>query len=95
MDAAGVKLFALRGRDGVLRGFHNVCRHRGARLLERTANAILCAARITIGCMRRTGHCCRFRSLARTPPLIGGDWPLQSAQLAEWRGLLFIAIDPG
>ena len=34
VDAAGWKLFALRGRDGVLRGFHNVCRHRGARLLE-------------------------------------------------------------
>jgi len=34
VDAAGWKLFALRGRDGVLRGFHNVCRHRGTRLCE-------------------------------------------------------------
>ncbi len=33
VDVAGWKLFALRGRDGILRGFHNVCRHRGARLL--------------------------------------------------------------
>jgi choline monooxygenase len=33
VDVAGWKLFALLGRDGVLRGFHNVCRHRGARLL--------------------------------------------------------------
>ncbi len=33
VDVAGWKLFALRGRDGVLRGFHNVSRHRGARLL--------------------------------------------------------------
>ena len=33
VDVAGWKLFALRGRDGVVRAFHNVCRHRGARLL--------------------------------------------------------------
>lgn len=33
-ELAGWKLFLLRGRDGTLRAFHNVCRHRGARLLE-------------------------------------------------------------
>src|SRR5438876_6562024 len=34
VEIAGWKLVVLRGRDGTLRGFHNVCRHRGARLLE-------------------------------------------------------------
>ena len=34
VDVAGWKLFALRGRDGLLRAFHNVCRHRGSRLYE-------------------------------------------------------------
>ena len=33
VDVAGWKLFALCGQGGVLKGFHNVCRHRGARLL--------------------------------------------------------------
>jgi choline monooxygenase len=33
-ELAGLKLFVLRGRDGALRAFRNVCRHRGARLLE-------------------------------------------------------------
>ena len=37
VEIAGWKLFALRGQDGVLRAFHNVCRHRGARLLEEGA----------------------------------------------------------
>ena len=37
VDVAGWKLFALRGRDGIARGFHNVCRHRGARLLAEGA----------------------------------------------------------
>jgi choline monooxygenase len=34
IEIAGLKVFVLRGRDGTLRGFRNVCRHRGARLLE-------------------------------------------------------------
>ncbi len=33
VELAGWKLFVLRGKDGQLRAFHNVCRHRGARLL--------------------------------------------------------------
>ena len=33
VELAGWQVFVMRGRDGVLRGFHNVCRHRGARLL--------------------------------------------------------------
>jgi phenylpropionate dioxygenase-like ring-hydroxylating dioxygenase large terminal subunit len=34
VEIAGHKVFAIRGRDGKLRGFRNLCRHRGARLLE-------------------------------------------------------------
>ena len=30
----GELLFVVRGGDGAVRGFHNVCRHRGARLLD-------------------------------------------------------------
>ena len=33
-DFIGEMLFALRGNDSKVRAFHNVCRHRGARLLE-------------------------------------------------------------
>ena len=32
-EIAGHKVFAIRGRDGKLRAFRNLCRHRGARLL--------------------------------------------------------------
>ena len=31
-DLSGVPLLAVRGRDGVLRGFVNACRHRGTRV---------------------------------------------------------------
>jgi phenylpropionate dioxygenase-like ring-hydroxylating dioxygenase large terminal subunit len=33
-DFIGESLFALRGNDGVVRAFHNVCRHRASRLLD-------------------------------------------------------------
>jgi len=33
-DFIGEMLFALRGNDGVVRAFHNVCRHRASRLLD-------------------------------------------------------------
>lgn len=33
-DFVGESLFAIRGNDGVVRAFHNVCRHRASRLLD-------------------------------------------------------------
>ena len=34
VDIGPESVFAIRDRDGVIRAFHNVCRHRGARLLD-------------------------------------------------------------
>ena len=45
VDVLGVPLFLMRGRDGVLRVFQNVCRHRGMILVDRPrtiAGAIRC-----------------------------------------------------
>ncbi len=95
VDVAGWKLFALRGDDGVLRGFHNVCRHRGARILQEGAG--------TCQQLRCPYHNWIYNSdgTLRNAPWFGEDpgfdpsqWPLERAELAEWRGLLFIAIAP-
>jgi len=44
-DLSGVPILVVRGRDGVLRGFLNVCRHRGAKVVDGcgTAKAFSCA----------------------------------------------------
>jgi choline monooxygenase len=95
VDVAGWKLFALRGRDGTLRGFHNVCRHRGARLL--TEGSGECQA------VRCPYHNWVYEDdgRLRQAPWFGEDsdfrvedWPLRAAHMAEWRGLVFIAIEP-
>ena len=36
LDILGEKFFALRGADGQVRSFHNVCRHRASRLADGT-----------------------------------------------------------
>ena len=34
LDMLNERIVAVRGKDGIVRAFHNVCRHRGSRLLE-------------------------------------------------------------
>ena len=38
LDLGPESVMVLRDRDGSIRGFHNVCRHRGARLLDGAGN---------------------------------------------------------
>ncbi len=94
-EIAGLKVFVIRGRDGVLRGFRNVCRHRGARLLEEGAGRC--------GVIRCPYHSWAFNDQGRliNAPWFGedpafrlDDWPLTPIQVREWRGLLFAAIRP-
>ena len=95
-EVAGLKLFVLRGRDGALRAFRNVCRHRGARLLEEGTGR--CA-----GPVRCPYHNWSYddQGLLAAVPWFGEDasfrkedWPLHQIQLREWRGLVFAAFAP-
>ncbi|HUE47189.1 MAG TPA: aromatic ring-hydroxylating dioxygenase subunit alpha [Aestuariivirgaceae bacterium] len=95
IEIAGLKVFVLRGRDGILRGFRNVCRHRGARLLEEGTGRC--------GPIRCPYHNWAYNDEGRllTAPWFGEDpafckedWPLVPISVREWRGLLFAAIAP-
>lgn len=44
LDILNERIVAVRGKDGAIRAFHNVCRHRGSRLLE--GNQGSCPGRI-------------------------------------------------
>lgn len=94
-EIAGLKVFAVRSNDGVLRAFRNVCRHRGARLLpegEGTCGPIRCPYHQWQ--FSDAGELIKAPWYGDSPDFDMKDWPLEPISVQEWRGLVFVAIDP-
>lgn len=95
VDVAGLGVIALRGKDGVLRGFKNVCRHRGARLLQNgTGKCSLIVCPYHKWSYADDGRLVQAPWFGKDPAIIPEDWPLEAVQLDTWRGLLFASVDP-
>jgi Rieske 2Fe-2S family protein len=92
---AGDSLIVLRDRQGVLRAFFNVCRHRGTRLCEaasgRFSESIQCPYHAwtyaTDGRLIGAPH---MQDVEEFDP---SEYPLHQAALAEWEGFLFVNLD--
>jgi len=96
LDYLGESVLVIRGDDGAVRAFHNVCRHRGSRLVDGSGG---CAKVLT----------CPYHawSYARDGRLVGvphrGEYPgldveahgLVPVALESWRGFLFVTLEPG
>jgi choline monooxygenase len=92
---AGRGVFAIRGKDGTLRGFRNVCRHRGAKLLaDGAGDCALIRCPYHHWAFADTGRLVQAPWFGTDPAIIPEDWPLQPVHLADWRGLVFAAIEP-
>ena len=94
-EIAGMKVFAVRSNDGVLRAFRNVCRHRGARLLpegEGTCGPIRCPYHQWQ--FSDAGELLKAPWYGEEPGFDMADWPLEPIAVEEWRGLVFVAIAP-
>jgi choline monooxygenase len=92
---AGYPVFVIRGDDGVARGFHNVCRHRGAALIGNEAGT--CGRYIV--CPYHSWSYGVDGSLQR-PADFGTEldlaaWGLHPIEVEEWRGLVFVRIRAG
>lgn len=85
-------ILLVRGEDGVLRGFHNACRHRGHELLEhgghRRERVIKCPYHAWVfgldGALRAAP---RFGDV---PGFDKAEYPLIPARVAEWHGWVFV-----
>ena len=96
LDVAGERALVVRGREGVLRAFHNVCRHRGSRVVA--AERGTCRGVITCpfhawsynldGSLRGAA---RPRTL---PPLDPVQWGLKPIELELWQGFVFVRFKP-
>ena len=92
-DVAGLPLLAVRGEDGVIRAFHNVCRHRAGPIAScdgKGAKALRC---------RYHGWTYGLDGVLRGAPEMGRtpDFNLSEIRLPEvrvqvWQGLVFVAV---
>ena len=101
VEIAGMKVFAVRSNDGVLRAFRNVCRHRGARLLaegEGTCGPIRCPYHqwqySDAGVLLQAPWFSAQGGYGEEAGFDMADWPLEAISVEEWRGLVFVAIRP-
>jgi phenylpropionate dioxygenase-like ring-hydroxylating dioxygenase large terminal subunit len=96
LEILGESVIVIRGGDGLVRAFANVCRHRGSRLVDGTGG---CAKRLTcpyhawtyasdgrlVGVPRREDYA------ALDPERLG----LLPVELESWHGFLFVRLEGG
>ena len=99
VDLAGLPLLLVRDRQGGLRVFHNVCRHRGMKLVERAGNA----GRV-IRCPYHAWCYGLDGTLDATPHVGGpgvhecagfdpGDFGLMPVRSGVWHDTVFVNLD--
>ena len=108
-DMAGDDILVVRGKDGALRAFFNVCRHRGARLCAapgeptRQGRAALPTAVLANGFIRCPYHAWTYDTEGRligAPHLVDApdfrlaDFSLYPVGCAEWGGFVFLHTTP-
>jgi glycine betaine catabolism A len=93
-EIVGESLILVRGRDGAIRAFFNVCRHRGTRICTEErgqfGGSIQCPYHAwTYGL---DGQLVAARYMRDTPGFDRREYPLHAAALAEWEGFLFVNL---
>jgi Rieske 2Fe-2S family protein len=92
-EVAGESVIVVRGEDGVLRAFFNVCRHRGTRLLEQAA----CVGK-RIQCPYHAwtfdlaGRLVAAPHMEEGPRFQKADYPLKPVALDVWDGHVFLNL---
>ena len=94
-DIAGHPVAVLRDRDGVLRGFYNVCKHRAHHLLsgEGTTTRIMCPYHAWV--YRLDGQLVRAPETGHLEDFSTGDICLDQVRVEEFAGFIYVNLDPG
>ena len=97
MDAMGERALVVHGRDGIVRGFHNICRHRGSRVVAAEKgtckNALVCPFH---GWVYNLDGTLRGASRPRSfPELDKTEFGLIPLDLEIWMGLIFVRFRKG
>jgi choline monooxygenase len=95
VDLAGWPIVVVRDRDGVLRAFHNVCRHRAGPLVDDGAGAcsrFVC--RYHGWAYGLDGDLVSARDFSDDDLLDPASLALVAVRVESWRGLVFVNLDP-
>ncbi|MBW0008361.1 MAG: aromatic ring-hydroxylating dioxygenase subunit alpha [Sphingomonas sp.] len=96
LEYLGESVIVIRGDDGEVRAFSNVCRHRGSRLVDGTGG---CAKVLTCPyhawSYSRDGRLVGVPHRSEYPGLRTEDHGLFPVALENWRGFLFTTLEPG
>ncbi|MEO8671672.1 MAG: SRPBCC family protein [Tahibacter sp.] len=93
-NVAGVPLIAVRGDDGILRAFHNVCRHRAGPLATcdgRGAKALRC--RYHGWTYTLAGQLRSAPEMAEAEDFDATTIALPPVRIETWQGMAFVALD--
>ena len=96
MEYLGESVIVIRGDDGQVRAFANVCRHRGSRLVDGTGG---CAKVLTCPyhawSYSRAGELVGVPHRTEYPGLDSVQLGLAPVALERWHGFLFVTLEPG
>jgi phenylpropionate dioxygenase-like ring-hydroxylating dioxygenase large terminal subunit len=96
LEYLGESIIVIRGDDRVVRAFSNVCRHRGSRIVDGTGG---CAKVLTCPyhawSYSRDGRLVGVPHRNEYPDLKTDDHGLFPLALENWRGFLFVTLEPG
>lgn len=87
------RLFVIRGSDGVLRAFHNVCSHRAHPVVEGSGNRKLITCPYHQWCYGSDGKFRQARGRESLKSWIPDNADLKPIRLEDYGGLLFINFD--
>ncbi len=93
-ELAGESLFSVRGRDGEIRTFYNVCQHRAHQLVQGTGNARVLVCPYHAWTYELTGE---LRSGPNVGKVEGFDRAaicLTGVRTELWLGFVFVNLDP-
>jgi carnitine monooxygenase subunit len=96
LELLGESVIVIRGQDGAIRAFANVCRHRGSRLVDGEAG---CARRLTCPYHAWTyatdGRLVGVPMREDYPALDPSRLGLHPVDLESWHGFLFVRLEGG
>lgn len=93
-DLAGESILLVRGEDGPVRGFYNVCRHRGSRLCDVERGHVGAAIRCPYHAWTYAldGRLLGARHMGGVEGFSPDDFPLWRAAVSEWEGFVLVNL---